>query len=141
MLGHILISDGEKGVFTDKNYFVDTQSMNKKTPPTLTQINIFTDGSQTPFHVGAGYTIQLMGTEIHSNSIKLPLNTTVFQAEIIAIQEATRKMLSAPVDKCESIKILTNLQASLQALDDTTYTSRAVKDTMTPSKKTGNCMG
>ena len=95
MLGYsVRLSDREKGILTNKNYTVDTKSMNTKTAPTPTQINIYTDGSQTPFHVGAGYTIQLMGTEIHSNSIKLSENTTVFQAEIIAIREATRKMLS-----------------------------------------------
>ena len=71
-----------------------------------------------------------MGTEIHSKLIKLSENTTVFQAEIIAIREATREMLSTLDDKHEYIKILTDSQAALQALDNTTYTSRAVKDTM-----------
>ena len=71
-----------------------------------------------------------MGTEIQSKSIKLSSNTTVFQAEIIAIREATRKLLSTFDDKYEYIKIQTDSQAALQALDDTTYTSRAVKDTM-----------
>ena len=104
--------------------------MTKTTPPTLTQINVFTDGSLTPFHVGAGYTIQSKGSEIYSKSIKLSENTTVFQAKIIAIREATRKMLNTTDCNYEYIKIMTDSQAALQALDDTTYTSRAVKDTM-----------
>ena len=71
-----------------------------------------------------------MGTEIQSKSIKLSTNTKVFQAEIIAIREATRRMLSTFDDKYEYIKIQTDSQAALQALDDTTCTSRTVKDTM-----------
>ena len=39
-------------------------------------------------------------------------------------------MLNTLDDKYEYIKILSDSQAALQALDDTTYTSRAVKDTM-----------
>ena len=104
--------------------------MTKKTIPTPTQINIFTDGSRTPFHVGAGYTIQIRGKERYSNSLKLSENTTVFQAEIIAIREATRHMLHTLDSEYEYIKILTDSQAALQALNDTTYTSRAVKETM-----------
>ena len=65
-----------------------------------------------------------------NKSIRLSANTTVFQAEVIAIREATRKMLSTFDGKYEYIKILTDSQAALQALDDTTYASRAVKDTM-----------
>ena len=77
-----------------------------------------------------GYTIQTGGKEIHSKSIKLSDNTTVFQAEIIAIREAARKMLSTIDDNYDYVKIQTDSQAALQALDDTTYTSRVVKDTM-----------
>ena len=67
--------------------------MKTQTHPTKSQINIFTDGSLTEKHVGSGYTIEHKKKEILSESIRLPLHTTVFQAEIIAINEARKAFL------------------------------------------------
>ena len=54
--------------------------------PTPAQISIYTAGSLTETHARAGYTIRECNKEIHWDTIRLSLNTTVFQAEKIAIR-------------------------------------------------------
>ena len=51
---HIQI-DMLKGTETTRHYSVDLESLKDKNLPTQTQINIYTDGSRTYSHVGAGY--------------------------------------------------------------------------------------
>ena len=59
------------------NYTMDKNSLDKKTMPTLTQVNIFTDGSKTMNHVGAGYVIYIEAKEEITGSIKLSENATL----------------------------------------------------------------
>ena len=119
-----------KGTETTRQYNVDLESLNDKTLPTQTQINIYTDGSRTYNHVGAGYVIYDQSTEIAAKSIRLSENTTVFQAELLAIREAATHFIRTKTLQQQYIKIMTDSQAALQALDATEYTSRIVKTTM-----------
>ena len=75
---------------TDKNYITNLESLKTEALPIQSQVNIYTDGSMTSEHVGAGYIIYENHTEIARASIRLSYNTPVFQAEIIAIREAAK---------------------------------------------------
>ena len=97
--------------------------------PTESQINIFTDGSLTEEHAGSGYTIQYRKREILADSIRLPLHTTVFQAEIIAINEACKAFSLTRKPNMQYIKIFSDFQAAVKALDSSQITSLLVKQT------------
>ena len=75
---------GSKKLTPPQRYTVNTDSLTNTTKPTESQINIYTDGSLTDEHAGSGYTIQYKKRELIADSIRLPMHTTVFQAEIIA---------------------------------------------------------
>ena len=115
-------------------FIVNTESMVYKKRPIETQYNIYTDGSKTENHVGAGFTIMHNKQEITSSSIKLSPNATVFQAEILAIKEAavalTDMIEHNNGEQIMYVKILTDSQAALQALNTATITSKLVLDTI-----------
>ena len=108
------------------------------THPTESQINIFTDGSLTEEHAGSGYTIQYKKCEILADSIKLPLHTTVFQAEIIAINEAIKDFSLTKAQNMQYIKIFWDSQAAIKALNSNIITSLLVKQTNESLNKLAN---
>ena len=59
----------------------------RKTPKP-SQINVYTDGSKTVQGTGAGYVIFYKKQLLHTESINLPKNASIFQAEIFAIYKA-----------------------------------------------------
>lgn len=68
-----------------KAYRILLNSLNSNTHPLLSQINIFTDGSKTSQHTGAGFVIYCQGTIIAEGAQSLPPLSTVFQAEVIPL--------------------------------------------------------
>ena len=68
---------------------MNNESLETHKLPIQSQINIYTDGSKTEKHAGAGYIIKEGINTLTESSIRLSYNTTVFQAKIIAIREAT----------------------------------------------------
>ena len=60
---------------------------------TPSEITVYTDGSKTEYGVGSGYVVYYKGQRIQSHSSKLSDTTTVFQAEITAINEAAEYLL------------------------------------------------
>ena len=98
---------------------------------------INTDGSKTLNHTGAGYVIYNRTHEQQTSSIKISHNSTVFQAEILAIREAAKafKLLQTPEDKY--IKIMSDSQAAIQALSSRLCSSRLVQQTKTELNKLG----
>ena len=80
-----------------QRYTVNTDSLTHTAKPTESQINIYTDGSLTDEHAGSGYTIQYRKREIIADSIRLPMHTTVFQAEIIAMKLVRNLLTSSRV--------------------------------------------
>ena len=69
----------------ERNFNCDLNSLNHRGLPKQSQINIYTDGSKTPNHAGAGIAIIKHGNLRHTESIKLNPNVTIFQAEAKAI--------------------------------------------------------
>ena len=78
----------------EQNYLVNIQHHIGIKPPKLSQINVYTDGSKTEAGTGAGFVI-LKGKEklIHTESINLPKEASIFHAEIKAIEQATKFLI------------------------------------------------
>ena len=94
----------------------------------LSQINIFTDGSKLNDKVGAGFTARKGRIPFKEMSFRLPDKCSVFQAEIFAINQAALfiQRLGYP----RYIKIFVDSQAALLALNKKDITSRLVGDTV-----------
>ncbi|XP_053950975.1 uncharacterized protein LOC128858597 [Anastrepha ludens] len=80
----------------------------------------YTDGSKTLYGVGAG----VVGPRIHK-SYTLTRDTTIFQAELYAIMEAVN-IMQRRNHKRVKIKVLSDSQSVLKALDNYTYNSKTL---------------
>ena len=58
------------------------------------------------------------------------MHTTVFQAEIIAINEACKKFIDIKQSNMQYIKVFSDSQAAILALNSNTVTSSLVKQTI-----------
>ena len=87
---NILIEENDKT--HDMNWFkvytINTQSLTSQTLPLQSQINVYTDGSKTDQHSGSGFAIYRGNKLLTTGSRRLPSESTVFQAEILAIRIA-----------------------------------------------------
>ena len=85
-------------------------------PTTEDKINCFTDGSKMPEGCGAGY--MLMGENIKIyNTIPLGKNSTVFQAEVIAIAESCKDLARMNL-KNKHIDFYIDNQSAIKAIDN-----------------------
>ena len=113
-----------------KQYTVNLDSFNgarKHISPS--EITVYTDGSKTEYGVGSGYVVYNKGKRIQTHSSKLSDTTTVFQAEIMAINEAADYLLNLYNHrKFSHVKILSDSQAALKALSNTCLKSQTVKN-------------
>ena len=73
----------------DKNYWITINNKKGKTKPIPSPLNVYTDGRKTNQGAGSGYVI-LCGKDrvLNTQSINLTGEASIFQAELIAIQEA-----------------------------------------------------
>ena len=71
--------------------------------------NIYADGSKTNEGVGAGFVLYKQNKRVHIESIHLPDNSTVFQAEKMAIYEACHFTSKLPRLKGKIFKNLLTL--------------------------------
>ena len=86
--GHVEDHDTNMENIEDKEYTVQIDKVRGRQKPTLTQLNIYTDGSKTQQGVGAGFVIiEGKDTVIYTESINFDQNRSIFQDEQIAIQE------------------------------------------------------
>ena len=91
------------------------------------ETTISTDGSKTEFGVGAGFAIYHKNKRIHTESIRMPDNATVFQAEIEAISHACQHAIANMHQlNMKYIKILSDSQAAIKALNQPRITSKLV---------------
>ena len=76
-----------------KNYWITINNKKGKTKPIPSQINVYTDGNKTKQGAGSGYVI-LSGKDkvLHTQSINLTGEASIFQAELVAIQEAAKHL-------------------------------------------------
>ena len=71
-----------------KLYKIDIDSFTSYEMPFQSQINVYTDGSKTDTHVGAGFVIIKNNRTVLAGNRRLPDKATVFEAEVMAIQVA-----------------------------------------------------
>ena len=79
---------------------------------------------------GAGFVIFQQGTIIAEGARRLPPLTTVFQAEITAIQMAAQALPHLLLPTNRYAKNFTDSQASLLALNSSFITSQLIKNTI-----------
>ena len=91
----------------ERLYSANQDSFENAGEPILAQISIFTDGSKTEEHLGAGYVIYRLGNEIEVNSTRLAEEITVYQAEVLAIKLAVDKLLEIKITEDKYITIYT----------------------------------
>ena len=114
----------------EKKFTVNEDSFNSTSYPIQGQINIYTDGSKTDEHVGSGYVIYKHEREIESNSTRLSTDITVFQAEVLAIKLAVSNYLCNKSINDRYIKIFSDSQAAIQALNKWKIKSHLVAETI-----------
>ena len=67
------------------------------------------------------------------------MHTTVFQAEIIAINEACKKFIDTKQRNMQYVKIFSDSQAAILALNSNTVTSSLVKQTIITLNLLADC--
>ena len=93
---------------------------------TLTQYNVFTDGSRIADQTGAGYVICQGKDYVKEDFHRLPDHATVFQAEISAVQAAADALLRLPNHQIRFVKIFIDSQAAIRALGNPIIKSKTV---------------
>ena len=79
---------------------------------------------------GAGYSIYKYRKQVYANSAQLPQVCTVFQAEMLEIKIACEQLLNNfDTYKPNYIKIFSDSQAAILALNNTEMTSQLVRET------------
>ena len=127
-LGHTIDSETTMANIEEKNYWVTINPKKGRANPIPSQINIYTDGSKTSQGTGAGYVIlQGRNEVIQTQSVNLTNNASIFQAELIAIEQAAQFTLTLPGIQDKYIKIFSDSQAALQALQSNTCTANTTK--------------
>ena len=114
----------------DKNYWVTIDSKKGKTKPIPLQINDNADGSKTKQGAGSGFVIMKgKDTVLHTQSINLTGEAMIFQAELIAIQEAAKHLHENEDIQGLYVKFFSDSQAALMALKTNKCKATTVKET------------
>ena len=111
-------------------YTINVDSYTTNELPLQSQINIYTDGSKTKNHVGAGYSIMRGKHVILEGKRRLPDESTVFQAELMAIKMAMFDLVGYLEPEDRYIKLFSDSRSAIQALNSNTVSSQLVKDTI-----------
>ena len=123
-------TDKRKQDSWEKLYTVNQDSFKNEGEPIPAQISIYTDGSKTEEHVGAGFVIYRQGNEIEINSTRLAEEITVYQAEVLAIKLAVDKFREIRNPEDRYIKIFCDSQAALKSLNTWKIKSKLVHNTI-----------
>ena len=77
----------------DRNYLITIDNEKGKAKPIPPQLNVYMGGSKTKQGAGSGYVIlKGKGDVLHTRSINLTGDASIFQAELIAVQEAAKPL-------------------------------------------------
>ena len=96
-----------------------------------TEYNIYTDGSKLDGNCGTGFAIYRGNKLVANGKRRLPESATVFQAEINGIKMSCEKMIQEIKHyKPKYIKIFSDSQAALLAINSSNINSRAVLETI-----------
>ena len=129
-LGHQCDEESMFDYIDKKDYSITIDPIKGRSKPALSELNIYTDGSKTTLGSGAGYAIiQGKNKILYTQSINLPDNATIFQAELIAIREAAGYIAREMDNRAYYIKIFCDSQAALQALASNICKANTVRET------------
>ena len=106
-----------------KLYTINVDSFITNTLPIQSQLNIYTDGSKTKAHVGAGFSIMRGNEVILEGKRRLPDEATVFQAELMAIKMAMFDLAGSLGNEDRYVKLFSDLRSAIQALNSSTVSS------------------
>ena len=124
-------SDGCNRLVWHKEYKIDRESFSGHAKHRKrSQYNVYTDGSKLEGQTGAGLVVYKGRNEISNEQYRLPEGTTVFQAEIAAIERAATTLVNMQQDTIKFVKIFIDSQAAILALDNPKVTSLAVLKAM-----------
>ena len=112
------------------NFTINTDSFVTNTLPIQSQLNIYTDGSKTKNHVGAGFSIMRGNQVILEGKRRLPDEATVFEAELMAIKMAMFDLAGCLINEDRYVKLSSDSRSAIQALNSSTVSSQLVKDTV-----------
>ena len=107
----------------DTESFVDMASCQKRA-----QWNVYTDGSKMGGKVGAGVYIICGGVRVAEESYRLPDESTVYQAEMMAIREAASILATIP--NLTTVKVFVDSQAALRTFQSAYITSKLALQTI-----------
>ena len=117
-----IATDKCKDIVWDKHYKVNTDSFDGKRKHVMrSEYTIYTDA--------AGAVIYHKNQIIASILTKLPDEATVFQAELIGIKTGYEFFFDNPNHTPKFVKIISDSQAALLALNNNTFTSSTALDT------------
>ena len=112
-----------------KNYKVNVDSFDGKAKHrSHSEVTVYTDGSRMEMGVGAGFVVYRKKQVVYYESFKLEDYATVFQAEIMAIKKSLEYIMEC--GEAKFVKILSDSQAALMALDKEIVTSKLVLQTV-----------
>lgn len=97
---------------------------------TMSQYNIYTDGSKLDGKVGAGFAIYRGREEIANGNSRLHDDCTVFQAELKAIYDAVTLANTMTDERLQYIKIFCDSQAAMLAIRSNKKRTRLVDETI-----------
>ena len=118
-------------VIWEKHLKIDKASLlGRKSKYLDSEITIYTDGSKIGGKVGSGFVVFKRKKVIFTQNARLPDEATVFQAELYAIFLAGRYIEAMHTEQYKFIKIYSDSQAAILALDKNEIYSQLVLDTI-----------
>ena len=112
-------------------YIPSRSSWEEEIPLEDDAVHFNTDGSKTDHGVGSGIYSEQLNLSL---SYRLPIQCSVFQAEVMAIKEAL-SWLKENIISCKDIRIFSDSQASLKSLASVSTNSRTVHDCQSSLKE------
>ena len=122
----------------DTNFNIEIPEKESYTEPIKAEdaINCYTDGSMTDDKTGTGVHIEQNGVTIHEEAFHIETPSSVFQAEMFGIQEATEFLLKKDT-KNSIITINSDSQAAIKATDCLNIKSKTTWNTIENLNKLG----
>jgi ribonuclease HI len=109
---------------------VSLKSCNHYPIRSTNSINIYTDGSKSPNGTGSGFVMFTQLIPIQYGIYKIDDNNSVYQAEVFAILNSLKRLLSLPIShvKNKSIQIFSDSESALTAIEDVHNTNKLVQE-------------
>ena len=128
--------DSMKGTNINQMFLVDHDSFKSGLPNSTCDLKCYTDGSKFSGHTGFGFAITSDSMELQSGNGYLGTHSTVFQAEVTAIQKCAEALAKEHVS--EAI-IYCDSQAALAALSSLNIKHKTVQNCISALNEASKC--